>query len=99
MIDPNIFSVGVVAQPSSASLWLICVVAFLSVLVVLASLSLLIKLITVLFPAVDDEPEPAVAGAIHQAIARTVPGARIVSIRALRKPVTKNGAGSRHRSA
>lgn len=74
---------------SDADLVIVCLSAFLAVCVLLSILSLLIKLLTVIFPGFESEPEPVVATAIEEAIAKTIPGARIVRIEG-RRPKSKH---------
>lgn len=80
--------VATVPGDSDMNLVMVCLSAFLAVCALLSILSLLIKLLTVLFPGFAVEPEPAVAKAIEEAVGKTIPGGRIVRIEA-RNPKAK----------
>ena len=65
---------------SEASLSTICGVAFLAVFVLLITLAVVIRLITLAFPAHDQSDKAALVAAISAAVAAVYPGTRVTRI-------------------
>lgn len=62
------------------SLMIVCAAAFAAVLSVLALLAGLIRVLTLIFPHVEEEQDAAVLAAVTAAAAQAYPGARITNI-------------------
>lgn len=74
-------SAATVVTALDVGLPMVCLVAFISVMSILALLSGVIRLITSVFPPEEFEPEPSIDTAIRDAVAQAFPSAKIVSIR------------------
>ena len=67
------------------SLLVICLAAFVAVMVLLTLLAVLFALLTRLFPVpVKEETDTGVVAAIHSAVAAAYPGTRITAIEEVR---------------
>ena len=62
------------------SLLVVCAAAFAAVLFILSLLAGLIRVLTALFPHVEEASDTAVLAAITSAVAQTYPGTRITNI-------------------
>lgn len=65
------------------NLLVICAAAFIAVIVLLSFLAGVIRVLTALFPVVDDT-DAALVAAISSAAARAYPGTRITNIKEIR---------------
>lgn len=65
------------------NLLVICAAAFIAVIVLLSFLAGVIRVLTALFPVVDDA-DAALVAAISSAAARAYPGTRITNIKEIR---------------
>jgi hypothetical protein len=66
------------AQPD---LWIICIVAFLSVFVLLSILAATMRVLTAVFPAPRDDSDAALLAAVSSACGSRVPGMRVTNLR------------------
>ncbi len=67
------------------NLLVICVAAFVAVMMLLALLAAVFALLTRMFPVpTKDEIDPGVVAAIHTAVAAAYPGTRITAIEEVR---------------
>jgi hypothetical protein len=66
------------------SLLVICGIAFIAVMTLLAVLASVIRLLVALFPAETDDGDAAAIAAVHAAIAAAYPGSRVTAMEEIR---------------
>ena len=66
------------------SLWMVCLQAFAAVMVILFTMTGLLRLLITLFPENKPEADAALMSALTQAVQSVVPGSTITSIQEIR---------------